>query len=346
MSDKLKKLLAVVSLTLLIWAWAFMSKAKEESFPGTLEVSSSIDPGLLVTFSQPGGYPQTKIALQSLNFKGAPSRIYDLSKRNNLSLDDPNREKLDFYYDPAEHGKDAGSYPLSILDLLQEEDKIHELGLTLEACSPSDVTVTIERLVKKELPVQCVNKLGRELGANCDPAMVEVFVREGYVYESATVVLSSQDIETARKESVTKTPYVELGVAGVKRRAAVPVQVTLKGENQLNPKPFQTTRPIGIIMSQELQQKYKVTIVDDAKAREATTIFATDQAFKAFQESVYPLQIEITDSDVADLSQILKKTVTYNFPPEYVRSGEIERDKTKLPVKVDVKIELLTPEAE
>ena len=343
MSDKLKKFLAVVFLTLLIWTWAFMSKAKDDSFPGTLKVSPGADPSLLVTFSlDGGGVPQTEITLSSLKFVGAPSELTDLRKRYTLPLDNPDVERLNFYYDPA--GRIEG-YVLDILGYLKENGKIKDLPLALESCAPSQVTVNIEQLVEKELPVKCVNKNNVPLKTNSDPAFVNVYVRKDYPVESATVILTPQMIETARKHPVEATPYVELGVADVRREAENPVRITLKGEGQLESQTFKTAKPIGITMSQELRAKYEVTIVDDTKARETTTIFATDEAFKAYEDMTYPLQIEIKENDIINLSQVIPKKIIYNFPPEYVRSGEIERDKTKLQVSVTIKIELLNPAA-
>ncbi|MHC4951249.1 MAG: YbbR-like domain-containing protein [Planctomycetota bacterium] len=345
MSDKLKKFLAIVFLTLLIWTWAFMSKAKDDSFPGTLKVSPGADPSLLVTFSlDSGGVPQTEITLSSLKFVGAPSELTDLRKRYTLPLDNPDVERLNFYYDPAE--RTEGSYSLNLLDQLQKNIKIQDLALTLESCAPSQVTVNIEQLEKRELPVECVDGNGQQLkGASIDPPNVNVYVREGYPVDSATVVLSPQLIDTVRKHPVEATPYVELGVAGVRREAENPVRITLKGEGQLESQTFKTAKPIGITMSQELRAKYEVIIEDDTKARETTTIFATDEAFKAYEDMTYPLQIEIKENDIINLSQVIPKKIIYNFPPEYVRSGEIERDKTKLPVSVTIKIELLNSAA-
>jgi hypothetical protein len=341
MSDKLNKFLVVVFLTLLIWTWAFMSKAKERSFTGTLAVSPSTEPSLLATFFlNDSSTPLTEVPLKSLNFVGAPSKLSDLQKRYSLPLDDPDVERLNFYYDPSE--RPEGTYTLELLDYLQNNVKIQELALSLESCNPSEVTVNIEQLVEKELPVQCVNKDNVRLKANSDPPVVNIYVRKGYPVESATVVLTPQLIEAARKQPVSVTPYVELGVAGMKRKSANPVQITLKPEEQLQPNKFLTAKPIGVTMSQDLRERFKVTIVNDTKARETTTIYATDEAFRAYENMTYPLLIEIKDSDVADLSQASSKTIIYNFPPEYVKKGEIELTE-QLPRNVEIKIESIDP---
>jgi len=137
---------------------------------------------------------------------------------------------------------------------------------------------------------------------------------------------------------------VDLGVAKVVRKSTEPVEVTLQSELLLQPRAFQTTKPVGIFMSPKLQNAYKVTIVNDEELRKTTTIYATDEAFRAYENVAYPLYIVIKDSDVnTDLSEVPPKMVFYNFPPEYVKSGQIAEDETKLPRSATIKIEPLNP---
>lgn len=343
MSDKLNKFLVVIFLTILIWTWAFLSKAKDRSFIGSLAVSPGTDPSLLVTFSDENGAFLTEIPLTSLNFLGAPTKLTDLQKRYNLPLDNPDKERLDFYYEPAD--RTESSSQLKILDYLQKDIKIQNLTLSLDTCNPSEVTVNVEQLVEQELPVQCVNKDNAPQKASVDPAVVKIFVRKGYPVESATVMLTPQLMEAAQKGPVEVTPYVDLGIAKTKRWAPHPVQVTLKTEEQLQLKSFPIQKPIGIIMSEQMQSKYKVTILNDTEIRSITTIYATDEAYRAYLDVAYPILIEIKESE-ATLPQIPPKKIIYNFPPEYVRSGEIRLDEGKLPKTANIKIELISPSLE
>ncbi|MHC4468729.1 MAG: hypothetical protein ACYSUZ_05070, partial [Planctomycetota bacterium] len=191
-----------------------MSLAQSETFTGTLAVSPSADPGLLVTLTLPNSSPQTEIPLTALNFKGAPSRISDLSKRNNRPLNDQSRERLDFYYDPQENDGAEGPHTLNLLRYLQDKEnsKIHELALTLESCTPPQVTATIEQLEKKELPIQCLDENSSLIKeAVITPSFANIYVRKGY-NGKASISLTQQQIENARKQPITATPYVELGV--------------------------------------------------------------------------------------------------------------------------------------
>ena len=343
MNDKLNKFLIVIFLTLLIWAWAFMSRTQPLSISGSLEVASTTNPSLLVTFTLGKTLPQATIPITSLNFKGAPSKISGLQKRYSLPSSNQKKERLDFYYDPAEQGRTEGAYTLELLEYLQKSSKIRELALTLESCTPLRVDIRIDPLEEKKLPIQCLDENGSLIKeAVITPAFTNIYVRKGY-NASATVSLTQQQIENARKKAVSATPYVELGIAGIIRKSVETVEVTLRSEILLQPRAFQTTKPIGIFMSRELQNAYKVTILNDKELRKTTTIYATAAAFRTYENVAYPLYIVIKDSDVVNLSEIAPKTVFYNFPPEHVRSGEIEQDQTKLPRSAEIKIEPLNP---
>ena len=344
MSDKLNKILIAIFLTLLIWTWAFMSQEKDHSFIGTLEVAPTTDPGLLVTFSLPNSSHSqtTKIPLTSLMMKGSPSRLSDLQKRNQMPLNHPDKERLDFYYDPLEQGHTDGTYTLNLFDFLQKNSKMRELGLTLESVAPSeDITAHVEPLVKKKVPVSCLDENGATVpGAIAEPAMVDLYVRQGF-NGSAIATLTKQQIALARKQSVTVMPYVNIGVANVTREPAAPVSITIQSEELIKLRSFQTGNPVGIIMSEELQAQYRVTILNDNEIRRTMFVLATEEAFTAYQNVEYPFLIQVRESDVIDLAQIPPKRIIYNFPPEFVRSGEIEIDKSRVPVFAQIKIEAI-----
>ncbi|MCI0499648.1 MAG: hypothetical protein L0Y36_08215 [Planctomycetales bacterium] len=342
MNEKIRTFLGVVFLTLLIWAWAYLSQEDKRSFTGTLSISPATDPGLLVTFTGKDRTPQTRITLTSLNLKGAPSKISDLLKRFNLPQTDPAKERLDFLYNPLEAGQTAGTYTLDILEYIRKNRKMQELALTLESCSPEQVEVNIEPLEEKKLPVQCLDENGLPIkGAVIEPAFVTIYVRKGY-NDPATVTFSPLQKEAARTEPVTVTPSVALGVAKLTRESKEPVKVVLQSEELLKSWFFQTTKPIGIVMSQTLQNRYRVTIQNEIEVRTSTPVLATEEAFRAYENVTYPLLIEILDRD-AVLPEIPPKRVIYNFPPEFVKRGEIGLDETKIPRTAVIKLEPINP---
>ncbi|MDH4203532.1 MAG: hypothetical protein OEV87_11655 [Phycisphaerae bacterium] len=339
MSDKLNKFLVVVFLTLLIWTWAFMSKAKEHSFTGTLAVSPGTDPSLLVTFFlNDSSTPLTEVPLKSLNFVGAPSKLSDLQKRYILPPDDPDVERLNFYYDSSE--RPEGPYTLKILDHLQNNIKIQELALSLESCTPSEVTVNIEQLVEKELPVACVDKFGVTVdGAVSNPAFVKIYVKNGY-NGPATVELSPQLIETAKKGPIPATPFVKLNVAGVKREAAGPVQITVQSEQRLKQFNLQPTT-YGFIMGPKIASDYKVELTGETFTG-TTSFIATEEAWEAYKKMRLSILIEIRPGDEL-LSEIPPRPVIYNFPPEYFKNGDIDAVEVAVPKTATFKLIPINP---
>ncbi|MEN8128270.1 MAG: hypothetical protein ABFR90_10785 [Planctomycetota bacterium] len=340
-NDKLNKILVVAFLTLLVWAWAFMSQERGESFVGTLEVSPSADPSLLVTLVLPGGSPQTKIPLNTLNFKGAPSRISELEKRCELHK---NREQLDFYYDPQEHDGTEGDYPLNILKYLQDSSKAQDLALTLDSCSPSQATVTIQKLVEKELPIECRDENNSLIpGVDISPsAFAKIYVREGD-NDPAIVKLTQQQIETARKEPVEATPYVELGAAMVRREAENPVQITMKSEGRLEETTFQP-KSIGFVMSPEIAGNYEIELLNKTELIGSTKFNTTDEAMDAYKKMRYHILIEIRDGDVSQ-PEISLRPVIYNFPPTHFKNGDIDFVEVVPAKTANFKLVPINPEA-
>ena len=345
MSDRLKKNLVVIFLTLLIWAWAYMQLEESRPFTGTLEVSSSADPSLLVTLSLAEGnpLPQTKILLTSLNLQGAPSPLSELKKRYDLPLNDKNKEAFDFYYDPAEHGRTEGTYTLDLLEYLKKSSKIQDMKLTLESCTPPKVTVIVDQLVEKELPIECRDENGSLIpDVKITPAaFAKIYVRKGD-NDPVVVKLTQQQRETARKQPVEVTPYVELGMAKVRREAASPVQIALQSEARLIEQPFQPTS-IGFVMSPKITGSYKVELVNETKVTESLQIKTTPEAKEAYQKMQYHILIEIRDGDEL-LPEISLRPVIYNFPPEHFKKGDIDIVEVPVPKTATFKLIPINPE--
>lgn len=328
MSDKLTKILIVIFLTLLIWAWAFLAQEEEESFHGSLEISQQADPGLLISFSVNGIDYDQQLSLK-LNFEGTPANITNLSRRANLTpRNDTQKERLDYPYNPGDHGHiETKTYTFDLLGFLQQHSKTKQLNLTLKSCEIIDKPVTqiqvnVEVLEKKWLKIRCLDENDVLVDdAIIDPPSIEMYVRKGDLVE-ATVKLSREQIDRARKQAVSVKPYVQLGTSG-RRVATESVAVTLPQLSLLDSRPFQPQKPIGFVMSQKLQNEYKVVIENESEVRSKIQILATDEAFNAYQNVQYPLLIEIRDSD-AQLETIPPKNVIYNFPTEYVRTDQIK----------------------
>jgi hypothetical protein len=319
MSSKLSKFLAVIFLTILIWWWAYTSQEQTRTLTGTLEKAPTTDASLLVTFTKKNSpVPMRLVVLEALNFKGAPSKIAELARRQRLRQNDPEKERLDFFYVPQE----PGTYTLELQDYLQKSPKMRDLALTLESCEPSQIVANVEKLEEKRLSVQVQDENGMAIkGAVADPAWVMVYVRSTY-NDPATVKLTAQQIQTARERPISVKPYVETGVAGIIRESNEPVKVTLQSGQLLDSKPFQP-QTIGFLMSAEIAGKYTVQLTNEADLKSRVLIRASEAALAEYQKRAYHLLIEIKPGDER-LPEIPPRPVIYNFPRDFVRTGEIE----------------------
>lgn len=340
MSDRFSKILAVTLLTVLIWTWAYMSLEQTDTLHGTLEVGP-VDESLLVTFSLPNSdFAITEVPLTSLTFRGPPSRISGLRENYNRPLQDSDRERLNFSYTPP-LAQSGGTYSLDLLDYLQKENsKMHELALTLDDCDPKMIDVRVEKLEKKKLPVKVLDQNGLQLpGVTVEPSVVTMYVRSANEY--ASVTLSAQQITAARKNPISVTPYVELGIAEVVRYADNPVRVSLLGEDLRKQTPYVPTS-IGYIMSPRLAGKYTVELINESQLIGTTNFYATDEAIEAYKKMRTHILIEIRDSD-EPLIEIPFRPVIYNFPPEYYKNGDIDIVETTPPRTATIRLIPVNP---
>jgi len=319
-AGKLKKLFVVVFLTLIIWVWAFMSLERDTTLFGSLEVSPSTAPDYHVTFNG----DKLKIGLK-LTFRGAPPKIAALERRNRAPDTDPTRERLDFYYDPAEFGHtESKVYPIDVMDLVRKSSKIRELALTVVACEPANVETVeahVQKLVRRELNVEVFDESGVSIATeNIEPPRVSMYVQEDHP-GSARVLLSVRQMENARIRAVRERPFVILGPDERRRYADQTVMIRLPSQMPLEAQVFQTNPSrIGFIMPQELVGAYHVELIDDIKT---INFRSTPEAKILYQQQPYHLLIQVLSGD-QNLEQTPPRPVIYNFPQETVRRGLIE----------------------
>jgi len=323
MSEKVKKLAAVVFLTLLVWAWAYLSLERQISLWGTIELSPAAGPEYLVAFEDGASFPV------KLTFKGTPTKVSEIERRYRSALMDPLHEKLVYYYMPQDYGHTTtGSYTLDLLDFIRQSPTYREMALTLEACEPSRVEVDVEVLESKQLAVRCIDETGAPLAAaDIQPGQVEMYVRPTYT-GPAYIRLSAQQIAAARQGPIRQRPYVDLGPTGPRRIADEEVRIALPATEQLNEYPFQP-QSIGFIFSRNstIPSRFRVQIENESDLR--TIHFrATEEAYEAYRRMRYHLLIEIREEDAA-LEEIPPREVIFNFPPEFVRTGQIEATSSK-----------------
>ncbi len=313
---KPRKLAAVVFLTLTMWVWAFLSLEKDTTLFGSIELSPAADPDYYVTFND------NKIHLSvKLTFRGSPKQIAYLEKRQRAADSDPTKERLDFYYDPAEYGQtETGTYRVDVMELAKDSIKTRDIALTLIGCDPLFVDAHVQKLTLREVKVEVRDESGAEVQAeSVEPARVMMYMRDGGPTE-ARVVLSAQQIENARTRPVRERPFIVIGPGDKKQYAAQTVLVRLPDAMPLEAQVFQTNPGrIGFIMPPELIGSYRVELIDDIKT---INFRSTQEAKTLYQQQPYHLLIQVLSGD-QNLEQTPPRTVIYNFPPEMVRKGLI-----------------------
>jgi len=319
MFDRIKKIAVVVFLTLLIWAWAYLALEEEFTQTATLNISPTTSPDLLVSFDV-----DTPVSLD-LRLKGSTAKVAELKRKLRADDTDPDKERLDFYYD-AETEKQAqpGTHTLELLPFLNNSTKMKSLGITVESCKiegreDAAIAVTVEKLAEHWLTIQCFDETGAILEhETIEPARVKMFVRQGYSSE-AKVTLTRQQIEQARKFPIVERPYVELA-PGTARFAGIRVKIKLPpAEVSLQDRPLQPT--IGFIFSKNLKDKYSIELLNENELTSVTMFRATDKAWAVYKETPYQVLVEVRDGDEA--AQEVLREVVCNFPLEFVEKGQI-----------------------
>ncbi len=320
MVDKVKKLSAVVALTLLIWAWAYL--ALEETMPaaGTLRISPATRPDLFVSFDEQPGYVNLQLTL-----KGSPSQMSELKKRLRSDDTDPQKERLEFFYDAEleNHGT-PGRYQIDMVTFLNESDKMKDLAVSVEHCEPPIINVNVRQLTLKWFTVQCLDENKVPLRAeSIEPSTIQMYGYDEWVGDSlkASVILTPAMIEKARREAISERPFVELE-AGRRRWFASPVTIKLPStESPLKDRVTSPLLKLGIIYSKNLQGKYNLELLNENDLR-TVQYRASDAAYSAYEKMPYLIMIEVRDGD--ENSENVHRPIIYNFPAEFLRKGEIE----------------------
>jgi len=319
MTDKFKKMLIVVFLTLLIWAWAYLAIEEAITKSGTLDISPATSAEILVSFNV-----DTPVSIRKLKLKGPPAKIGELERKLLADEADQDKERLEFFFDAEKEKKDEpGTYPLDVAGFLNNSSKMRKLGLTIESCDPGTIEVTVEKLVKKRLVVQCIDENGATLDVeSVDPAVVEMFVRQDWIGDllKAYIRLTPSQMERARKAPVKEAPYVEL-IPGKHRQASLEVAIKMAStEGLLKDKLLQPR--LGYIFSRNLKGKYDVEILNETDLTSATNFKSTDDAWTVYESRAYHILVEIRDGD--EQQESTTRQVVYNFPSEFVAKNQIK----------------------
>ncbi len=323
------KIGGVMFLTILIWVWADLALERQMTLSSpTVRLASATDPALIVAFLADRATDQfnSSALLDSVDLIGPEATINKVKRVLG--------ENLEFVLAADELGlTEAGSHSVALLDLLRQSASREPrlAGLTVDACDPNTITVQVERLVRTKVPVRCIDPQEFPIEeATVDPPEIEMPVPEGWTGEQRTawVMLTDAEVVRARQNPspVIKQPYIKVlgqrrGTGGTEGS----VRVSMDTEQGLE---VAVIRPkLGFVLSPNLQNKYTVVMdqLNLNNAIEGIRIRATEEARRAYENSLYHVLLEVQDND-AEVPEVASRRLRYNFPPEFSGSGQIRLD--------------------
>jgi hypothetical protein len=312
------KIAIVVFLTVLIWVWADLALDETFSVTGAMIVVDESTPSRWVTIG--GG---ASALIDSIVLKGPASKVSDVRRK---IRDRPSSPSFEFFLDVEQEGMiEPGEYAsFDVRGFLRKSEQIRRFGLTVESCKPVNLSVKVVALSEKSVPVECFDTNGNSLKfESIEPATVNVFVPESWGRnEPARVTLTAREITQARTTSIEMAPYIELP-DGQRRKARSLVRIRIPPEEDRLKSYNITTATPGFLLGANLQGKYKVEVSNMNAVMGAIQIRATEEAKLAYEKLDYQVILRILDEDVK-ATDTIRRELIYNFPPEYVRKGEIE----------------------
>jgi hypothetical protein len=316
---KYSKIAIVIFLTILIWVWADLALDETFPVPGATIIIAESNPNLWVSFDG-----KASISIDNIVLKGPASKIAEIKRE----LSEGTLNLKFSLYPELEEITAVGPFTLNVLDFIKGSAELRELsGLTAETCDPNTLTLDVVKLVERPLIVQCIDESGNaQKYESIEPSAVNTLVPSDWGLDKliAQVKLTRNEIEQARKEPIEKIPYVELAAEQIREsNTAVTIRLAPE-EDPLSVKRIEDAT-IGIAMSPTLSAKYYAVITNLPSVLNPIAVRATADAQRAYEGQQLPqMTLYIFDSDTEKGQEVQRKRVHYNFPPEYVRKGEIE----------------------
>jgi len=331
---KIGKLVTVAFLTVLIWIWADLALEETYSLSKVpIVIGKSNDQTLWVNFVNPDGSLGTTSKVETVVLKGPASKLRQVKQQYEEGSLDLKLLLVPPQWETVKRGDQA----IAVVDIIEQNPKIRQWGLTVESCSPETFTVRIDRLIKIPLKIRCIDPNNMTInGAVVEPDKVDMYVPADWGIEKqvADVQLTAEQVARAKTGPIKKRPYILLA-PGQRQEAQEDVTIrTLPGPNLLKTFPITNVRP-GILLSETLQARYQVKVDNPQDLYSSFEIRATEQAKQAYEDEKntrYQVILEI-DTESTELQE---KDLIYNFPQKYLRSNEIE--SIRLPAKIHFRL--------
>ena len=312
---KYSKIAIVIFLTVLIWVWADLEL--DETLPeksAVVVIDESVDSKLWISFDKSAS-ADIKITLS-----GSHTAVTTLDRELRKEL-----KPLEFIFNAVQEQMDKpGTDSLKLLEFLRKDRELRKRGLKVQSCDPNELSVNIVELVKRSLPVECLDASGNLLKTqSIEPSKVDALVPVDSRL-TAKAVLTRAEIEQAKSAPIKINPNIELAEDHI-RESATAVMIKLAPEED----PLSVQRiedaTLVIAMSPTLLAKYYVEVTNLPNVLNSLAVRATTDAKRAYENQPLPhMTLYIFNSDMEEGLEVPRKKVHYNFPPEFVRTGEIE----------------------
>lgn len=328
---KIKKVIAVVFLTVLIWVWSDLAlddTSELSQIPVVL--GSSSDPNLLVSFVDDAGRLTDHIMIDMVSIKGPAGKIEQIKTQERADL-----LNLQLLLEPDswELTEPMEATPWSLVNFVKRSPSIGNRGLSIDDCSPRTASISVVQLVRQLLPVQCIDAYGSIVPASVTPSSINMYVPEAWTGDAlmATVELTAADLNRAQGETpIDKTPFVDIN--GRIKTARQPVKVLLSQEVTNLKSQFIDQPKFCLVVDPVVQRDYVIEMPPEVETPGRIHFKGTDEAKRAYQNEPYHVEL-VVERKAGPQSQTLK----YRFPPEYVKNRQIEPDDSPL-ATIDFKL--------
>ncbi|MEJ2647362.1 MAG: hypothetical protein P8016_02990 [Sedimentisphaerales bacterium] len=315
---KFSKLALVLFLTVLIWVWANRALDETYSIYNATIVMGRTRPNLWVSFPQ-----GTVIDINEIDVTGPTSRINSIEQ---IITNDP--KKLEFPLIPEQFGIDkAGPQTLDVLEIIKKSNWIQKTGLTVVSCDPCEVVVSAVALTRQELNVQCYDKDG--LPKELENAQTVSMLVPPDWRDPARVELSSDEVQRAVKQPISKTPFIILP-NGQRIDADKAVEIKLSPQEDMLPKKVENATVVYSFSENSLNRQYKIDVENMSEILNIE-VFATPAAKDAYESQWSQVELEIHDDDVDTTrkDEFVRREVNYKLPEEFVRLNQIKLARPK-----------------
>jgi hypothetical protein len=315
---KIKKIFAVIFLTVLIWVWSDLALDDTGDLTQIpVVLGNSSDPNLLVSFVDDAGLLTDRIVIDTVSIKGPAARVEQIK-----ALERTNSKDLLLVLEPDnwELTEPMEAPAWSLVNFVKRSPAIDNRGLSVDNCAPRTASIRVMRLAKRLLVVQCVDQNRSTIPAQITPSTIQMYVPEVWTEDLlvAYVELSAIDLNRAQSDiPIDLFPFVDIN--GRIKTAKQSVKVRL---SEAGPKlKIQSIKPkFCVVVDPIVQRDYRIEISDVIKALRSIDFKGTDEAKLAYQNEPYHVELVVVDRKPGPQYE----TLQYRFPREYVEKNQIK----------------------